>query len=35
MAKAPEKVIEKIKGQRDREREKVAMIEAAIKGLEG
>ena len=30
MSKAPEKVIEKIKAQRDREREKVAMIEAAI-----
>ena len=33
MSKAPEKVIEKIKGQRDREREKAAMIEAAIKEL--
>lgn len=33
MSKAPEKVIEKIRGQRDREREKAAMIEAAIKEL--
>ncbi len=33
MSKAPEKVIEKIKAQRDREREKVAMIEAAISEL--
>ena len=35
MAKAPEKVIEKIRSQRDREQEKVAMIQAAIADLEG
>ena len=34
MAKAPEKVIEKIRSQRDREQEKVAMIEAAIAELQ-
>ena len=34
MAKAPEKVIEKIRLQRDREQEKVAMIEAAIAELQ-
>lgn len=34
MAKAPEKVIEKIKSQRDRELEKVAMIKAAIAELQ-
>ncbi len=33
MSKAPEKVVEKIKAQRDREREKVAMIEAALAEL--
>ncbi|MBQ6626537.1 MAG: hypothetical protein IIX27_04535, partial [Ruminococcus sp.] len=30
MAKAPEAVIEKIKGQAEREREKIALIKAAI-----
>ena len=33
VAKAPEAVIEKVKGQAAREREKIAMIEAAIAAL--
>ena len=34
MAKAPEAVIEKIKGQAQREREKIALIKAAIEALD-
>ncbi len=34
MSKAPEKVIEKIKGQAEKEREKIALIDAAIAALE-
>jgi valyl-tRNA synthetase len=33
MSKAPAAVIEKIKGQAEREREKIALIKAAIKQL--
>ena len=33
MSKAPEKVIEKIKGQAEKEREKIALIKAAIDAL--
>ena len=33
MSKAPEKVIEKIKGQAEKEREKIALIHAAMDAL--
>ena len=33
MAKAPQQVVEKIKGQAEREREKLALIQAAIDAL--